>query len=47
MDCKNCNYKQNPDGGYCYMWKYRPKQCHYFKISKSVKKRAEVQNENR
>ena len=38
MDCKKCTYKKNnPDGGYCYMWKNKPKECHYFKLIKPEK----------
>lgn len=35
MNCKNCAHKKNPDGGYCYMWKDQPENCHYFKTNKN------------
>ena len=34
MNCKKCKFKEDKDGGYCYMWKDKPKDCHYHKAKK-------------
>lgn len=39
---KDCFYKQEPEGGFCYMWAKEPENCYYWKKPYAeVKRRVE------